>query len=1314
MRKSLKITAWTLGGLAVLLVLLGAVVWVAGNTAAGRAQIEGLTYRLTAGHVRLLGLAGAFPHRLTLEELQLADERGIWLIAKGIELDWSPLAYLSGRLQVNRLSSAEVNMTRLPQSSSTPSRGEVSIPHIDVSQVSIALLRLGPELTGAPASLVAAGSAHLRSLRDMLFDLKARRVDGDGRYDVQLRFDEQRMDAALELHEPADGPLEHILSLPGLGELQATLDLHGPRSAGDLHVSLQAGELKGQAQGRIDLSELSADLAFAIDTAKMNPRPGLSWDRATLKGRWHGKLETPTAEGHLEVSSLQVPGNTSLSALNADITADRGNVRLRALMKGLRIPGSQPRLLENDPIELDAALRLDDPARRLELTASHRLFWLRGQAVTAGQQSATVEIRLPNVAPFGNYAGQELRGSAAVTAQLDGYPAATRIRLDATAILNPGDQAWAGVVGDRPRLEFSGTFRDAALAIERLKITARALALEASGSIGEKKITGRWTANLSDLSLISSALAGKLQGSGSLDGPPAAFTVDARLGALLSVRGSESGNLNADVKIRGLPSAPTGSVAAQGLLDGAPLHVDLSLEQAGTGSLRAVVHQGDWKSAHAQGELIIGTDSSVQSHGRISLVIGQLKDLQHLTGLDIGGSLTANAVIHPQGPHTQARLQLDAQDVTLDGFAGNMHVAGDGTGEAFAFKAAVEMPELNGAPATVTAAGALNLSARQISLQSARAVYRSENIRLLAPTRVQFADGLKLESTKIGAQNAELDLQGEILPALALHAALRNVDAAAIDAFAPKLLSAGTLEAHADLQGTMSAPQGEIVVHATGLELADDAALGLPPTNVRITARLRGHTADIDAQMQAGTSHLSAVGAAPIALDGAVDLKIIGRLDVGLLNPLLEARGQHASGQMDIDATIAGSVAAPQIGGFLSLTRGGVNDYGRGISLTDITAQLIGSEGALQIKSFTASAAPGSVSVSGSIGVLQPGIPVNLKITAQNARPIVSKLVTANLNADLTIEGTARQRLDVSGNVHLNRTLIGVPNSLPPNVAVLDVRRRGKKSVVVVPDKPLIIGLKLTVQAPNEILVQGRGLDAELGGELRISGTTDAPIVRGAFDLQRGNFTLASSRLNLVPPGRVSFGNAGLKNKIDPTLDFTAQTSIGTTTATVHISGPADAPVFEFSSQPTSLPQDEIMAQLLFGQNIAQLSALQVAQIGYALASLSGVTGNGGLNPLVKIQKSLGLDRLTIGAGTPTATGQDSGASIQAGRYISKRIYIEAKQNTTGTSQLEADVDLTKHLKLQTKLGNGTASVQGTTPDNDPGSSVGLLYQFEY
>jgi translocation and assembly module TamB len=137
---------------------------------------------------------------------------------------------------------------------------------------------------------------------------------------------------------------------------------------------------------------------------------------------------------------------------------------------------------------------------------------------------------------------------------------------------------------------------------------------------------------------------------------------------------------------------------------------------------------------------------------------------------------------------------------------------------------------------------------------------------------------------------------------------------------------------------------------------------------------------------------------------------------------------------------------------------------------------------------------------------------------------------------------------------------------------------------------------------------------------------------------------------------------------------------------------------------------------LLFGENTAQLTPLQIAQIGAALATISGVGGDGSLNPLTKVQRSLGLDRLTVGATTGTSANgtENTGATIEAGRYVSKRVYVEARQTTLGTSQLETDVDLSKHLKLQVRLGNGTASAQGTTPENDPGSSLGLSYQFEY
>jgi translocation and assembly module TamB len=1300
------------GGLALLLMLAIATLLIVGNTSAGRVQIEKLVARLTSGNVQLSGLAGSFPSHLTLEELKLRDSAGVWLTARKIELDWTPWSYLEGRLQIDRLLVASIDMERLPQSSSTTtSQGEASIPRIDVAQATLSDVHLGAALAGAPASLAANGSAHLRSVRDMLFDASARRIDGDGQYELHLHFDAQRMDAALKLHEPANGPLENILSLPGLGALEATLNLAGARSAERLDLSLQAGELKGHAEGSLNLNDLSADLAFAFESAAVSPRPDLGWEQGVLRGRWLGSLRSLNAEGHLEVARLRVPGQLQAAALTADVGAVQGKADLHALIRGLRIPGSQPKLLEADPVKIDASVRLDDPARRVELTASHRLFDLKGQAVTAGEQSATLDLRLPNVGPFAAYAAQDLRGSAVISAQLAGYPAVTRIKLDANATLTPGTQVWAPAVGDRARLEFSGAYKDDVLSIDDVKFSGRAILLSARGSVGSRGIDGRWEFALPDLSVVSAVLAGNLKGVGSVQGPLTALAADAKLSSTLSVRGSPSGDLSADVKMRGLPSAPNGTLTAKGTLDGAPLNVDVSMERTAERVLHAVIHQAAWKSAHAEGDLNLTTDKQ-QLHGQLTVSVAQLQDLQRLLGVEIAGSLAGNLALQPEGQRTRARLQVDAKDLTLSGLAGSVHLAGEGFTDSFAFKAGVDLPKLKGVAVTLGASGNLNLDAQEISVASALGSYAGQEIRLLEPAQIHFGNSVSVDLLKLGAQKAELDVQGQISPTLALRASLRQVQPALVNVFLPNLLAAGVIEAHADLHGSVTAPTGEIAVNALGVESADDAALGLPPANIHITAGLRGHTADIDARLDAGSaSQLTALGQAPLAADGDVDMKINGKVDVGLMNAFLEARGQHASGQLDIDATVTGDVAAPQITGTLDLKNGKINDYGRGVSLTDIAAQIVGNEGSLQIKSFTASAAPGTVSMSGSVGILQKGIPVDLQITARNAQPLVSKLITANLNADLTIKGTARERLDVAGSMHLNRTLIGIPNGLPLNVAVLDVRRRGTKAPPV-REKPLIIGLNVAVQAPDEVLVQGRGLDARMRGDLQIGGTTDSPFVTGGFNLERGTFSLATGRLNFTD-GSVSFNGAGLQNKIDPTLDFTASAVIGDTTATMHITGLADAPVFDFSSSP-SKPQDEIMALLLFGAPTQQLTPLQLAQVGAALASMSGVGGSNSLNPLVKIQKSLGLDRLSIGAGTTNAqTGQDSGASIEAGRYVSKRVYIEAKQSTAGTSQVEADVDLTKHLRLQTRLGNGTA-VQGTTPDNDPGTSIGLIYRFEY
>jgi translocation and assembly module TamB len=585
---------------------------------------------------------------------------------------------------------------------------------------------------------------------------------------------------------------------------------------------------------------------------------------------------------------------------------------------------------------------------------------------------------------------------------------------------------------------------------------------------------------------------------------------------------------------------------------------------------------------------------------------------------------------------------------------------------------------------------------------------------LLSPATVSFADGLSIGDLKLGAQQAILEIDGRISPTLDMRASLKQVKPELVNAFVPGLLAAGTIQADAQMQGSTSAPTGKLHLEAMGIRGANDAARGLPAVDMHADAQLLGNTAKVDAKLTAGSaSNLTLTGDAPLAADGALNLKLGGKLDIGLLNPLVEASGRHVTGAVTIDTTVTGAAANPEIGGTVKLANGSVRDYTQGVNLTDITGQFTGSHGTLQIQTLTAKAAPGTVSITGTIGVLQPHIPVDLKLMAKNAQPIASNIITANLNADMHIGGTAREQLDVEGELYVNRATIEIPSGFPPDVAVLDVRRPGKGPPPK-PEKPLVITLNMAVDAPRQILVKGRGLDSEMGGQIKIHGTTDIPIVSGEFELQKGSFTLGSSQLNFSS-GTVTFNGEGLKKKIDPTLDFVAQTVVADVTATVKITGLAASPKIELSSTP-DLPQDEIMARLLFGESAAQLSALQVVQIGAALASLGG--GGGGLNPLTKLQKTLGLDRLTVGSDSNPTTGANSqtnnGYSVEAGRYVSSRVFVAVKESTTGTSQLAVDVDLTKHLKLQTRLGNGSTTTQGTTPENDPGSSVGLAYQFEY
>lgn len=186
----------------------------------------------------------------------------------------------------------------------------------------------------------------------------------------------------------------------------------------------------------------------------------------------------------------------------------------------------------------------------------------------------------------------------------------------------------------------------------------------------------------------------------------------------------------------------------------------------------------------------------------------------------------------------------------------------------------------------------------------------------------------------------------------------------------------------------------------------------------------------------------------------------------------------------------------------------------------------------------------------------------------------------------------------------------------------------------------------------------------------------------------------------------MGFEGTGPSGKLDPTLNLIAEKTANDVTATLAVTGYADTPKIQLSSTP-DLPQDEILAHLLYGQSVKQLSPFQIAAVARALASRAGIGGD----PIGSLRRGLGLDRLSVGA----ASGNATGATVEAGKYIASGVYVGTKQGTSGGTKGQVQIDLTKRLKLETTLGTGGgAPATGATPDNDPGSSIGLRYQLEY
>jgi translocation and assembly module TamB len=209
----------------------------------------------------------------------------------------------------------------------------------------------------------------------------------------------------------------------------------------------------------------------------------------------------------------------------------------------------------------------------------------------------------------------------------------------------------------------------------------------------------------------------------------------------------------------------------------------------------------------------------------------------------------------------------------------------------------------------------------------------------------------------------------------------------------------------------------------------------------------------------------------------------------------------------------------------------------------------------------------------------------------------------------------------------------------------------------------------ITINAPQRIFVQGRGLDAELGGSLRLVGPLSAPQANGESELRRGRLSLLGRRLTFTE-GTITFAGS-----LVPYLNFAAEASASDAVATVRVTGPADNPRFSFTSVP-ALPEDEVLARLLFGRAMGSLSPVQIAQLADAAATLAGRGGSTSL--LNNLRDRLGVDDLDV------RTNEDGGTSVAVGKYLNDRTYLTLEAgDRAGSSRAVIDLDVGRGVTLR-------------------------------
>ena len=539
----------------------------------------------------------------------------------------------------------------------------------------------------------------------------------------------------------------------------------------------------------------------------------------------------------------------------------------------------------------------------------------------------------------------------------------------------------------------------------------------------------------------------------------------------------------------------------------------------------------------------------------------------------------------------------------------------------------------------------------------------------------------------------------------------------------PELLARGQPQAgwggDLILQGGMKvrhSRQDPWVVEATVQRKSGDLSLSEPTIEGNSAQRLGIREARVSLQARQGTWTLTEL------LEGRALGKLVGRQVVQAQNPIAGPQGSdplrgeldltignlrpwgtwipagwRVSGQVQAKAELAGTLGAPLYSGQVVGENLGGGQALLGVNLSDgkLLMSLRGDLIVLQHFEARGGPAGGLITAQGQ-GTFGEIPQARLSLTADRF-PLLQRVdrrlvVSANINAALGTE-----TIEIDGQARVDEGLIDISQSSAPTVGddvtvihrpanarpVGDVNGVASKGAPKrAPQRKLMANLD--VDLGKKLRIKGMGLDAFLGGTLKVTTPSNRPTLNGIIRVEKGTYAAYGQKL-VVERGTLAFTGPIENPRLD-ILAMRAQSAVATNSDVkvgVAITGTAQDPRIRLYSEP-AMSETEKLSWLVLGRAPTGLGG---ADIGLLQTAAVALLAGEGSSPSDNLMSTLGLDEFSV----RQTDGAVRATVVNVGKQVSRYWYVGYERNlnaTGGNWQLIYTLARRFTLRLQAGVDN--------------------------